>query len=176
MNATRKPWLGTVVGLLTVLLATSAIAAPVVVGSVNPVTQQVTIFQDMLVTTFPDGTPIQHLYGRFDAVTHEFLMVRTGKMADGDCRTDALRLLRLSGNRLALATDKMSYVPWNGTGTIHLLKLCFKGTCQGSCQVLGNPDTPLDPKDYLCWCSNAGECEVAFPEVVTLDELVVQDE
>ena len=176
MNATRKPWLGTAVGLLTVLLATSAIAAPVVVGSVNPVTQQVTIFQDMLVTTFPDGTPIQHLYGRFDAVTHAFLMVRTGKMADGDCRTDALRLLRLSGNRLALATDKVSYVPWNGTGTIHLLKLCFKGTCQGSCQVLGNPDTPLDPKDYLCWCSNAGECEVAFPEVVTLDELVVLNE
>ena len=99
MNATRKPWLGTVVGLLTVLLATSAIAAPVVVGSVNPVTHQVTIFQDMLVTTFPDGTPIQHIYGRFDTVTHEFLMVRTGKMADGDCRTDALRLLRLSGNR-----------------------------------------------------------------------------
>ncbi len=144
MNATRKPWLGTAVGLLTVLLATNAMAAPVVVGSVNPVTQQVTIFQDLLVTTFPDGTPIQHIYGRFDTVTHAFLMVRTGKMADGDCRTDALRLLRLSANRLALATDKVSSVPWNGTGTIHLLKLCFKGTCQGSCQVLGNPDTPLD--------------------------------
>ena len=141
MNATRKPWLGTAVGLLTVLLATSAMAAPVVVGSVNPVTQQVTIFQDMLVTTFPDGTPIQYIYGRFDAVTHEFLMVRTGKMADGDCRTDALRLLRLSRNRLALATDKVSYVPWNGTGTIRLLKECLKGTCQGSCQVLVNQDT-----------------------------------
>ena len=126
MNATRKPGLGTAVGLLTVLLATSALAAPIVVGSVHPVTHQVTIFQDMLVTTFADGTPIQHLYGRFDAVTHEFLLVRTGKMADGDCRTEALRLLRLAGNRLALATDKVSSVPWNGTGTIRLLKLCFR--------------------------------------------------
>jgi hypothetical protein len=49
-------------------------------------------------------------------------------------------------------------------------------TCQGSCQVLGNPETPLDLQDYLCWCSNAGACDVAFPEVVTLDELVVQNE
>lgn len=176
MNATRKPGLGTTVGLLTVLLATSALAAPIVVGSVHPVTHQVTIFQDMLVTTFADGTPIQHLYGRFDAVTREFLLVRTGKMAAGDCRTEALRLLRLSGNRLALATNTVSSVPWNGTGTIRLLKLCFKGTCQGSCQVLGNPETPLDLQDYLCWCSNAGACDVAFPEVVTLDELVVQNE
>jgi hypothetical protein len=136
----------------------------------------VTIFQDMLVTTFADGTPIQHLYGRFDAVTHAFLLVRTGKMANGDCRTEALRLLRLAGNRLALATNTGSSVPWNGTGTIRLLKLCFKGTCQGSCQVLGNPETPLDLQDYLCWCSNAGACDVAFPEVVTLDELVVQHE
>lgn len=158
-------------------LNASAIAAPVVVGSVNPVTQQVTIFQDLLVTTFPDGTPIQHIYGRFDAVTHEFIMVRTGKMAAGDCRTDALRLLRLSRNRLALATDKLSNVAWNGMGTIHLFKECFGSNCQGSCQVVGNPDTPLDLKDSICRCSGAGECqEGLLPVDVTLDEVVWQDE
>jgi hypothetical protein len=156
-------------------LNASAIAAPVVVGSVNPVTQQVTIFQDLLVTTFPDGTPIQHIYGRFDAVPHEFIMVRTGKMANGDCRTDALRLLRLSRNRLALAIDQVSNVPWNGMGTIHLLTQCLSGTCHGSCEVLDNPDTPQDLNDYICHCLN-GECQSILPEVVTQDQLVLQEE
>src|SRR5260370_27284033 len=136
MNETRNPWQGAAGCLLAVLLATSATAARVVVGSVNPATQQVTIFQDLLVVAFPDGTPIQHIYGRFDAVTQEFVMVRAGHTAAGGCHTDAFRLLRLSGNRLALAAERIPYVPWNGTGAIPTLKHCLGGTCHGTCQVL----------------------------------------
>jgi hypothetical protein len=157
-------------------MATSAAAAPVVVGSVNPATEQVTIFQDILVSSFPDGTPIQHIYGRFNAVSHEFLMVRAGKTLEGVCQTDAFRLLRISGNRLALAADQLTHVPWNGTGSIQTLKLCYGGTCHGWCQVLGDPDTPLDLTDYLCHCSNAtGDCEAALPELRTPGDIVVLD-
>jgi hypothetical protein len=160
MNTTRKYWLGAAALLLAALISTNAAAAPVVVGSVNPATNHVTIFQDLLVPSFPDGTPIQHLYGRFDAGAHEFLLVRAGKTAAGGCRTDAFRLLRLSGNRLALALDSLTPIPWDGAGVIRPLKLCFSGTCQGWCQVLGNPDTPLDPTDYLCQCADGpGACE-----------------
>src|SRR5262245_17466716 len=118
MNTTMKPWVGAAALLLAALLSTNAIAAPVVVGSVKPATKQVTIFQDLLVSSFPDGTPIQHLYGRFDDGSHEFLLVRAGKTSEGGCRTDAFWLLRIAGNRLALALDSVTHVPWDGTGVI----------------------------------------------------------
>jgi hypothetical protein len=61
MNTTMKHWVGATALLLTALMSTSAAAAPMVVGSVNPATKQVTIFQDLLVSSFSDGTPIQHM-------------------------------------------------------------------------------------------------------------------
>lgn len=175
MNATMKHWFGAAALLLAALVATSAAAAPVVVGSVNPATTQVTIFQDLLVSSFPDGTPIRHIYGRFDDVSHEFLMVRAGKTAEGDCRTDAFRLLRIPGNRLALALDSLTPVPWDGVGTIRPLKRCFSDTCQGWCQVLGNPDTPFDLTDYVCQCAGGpGACEPALLNGYQAKDIVVQ--
>lgn len=175
MNTTRKHWVGATALLLTALMSTSAAAAPVVVGSVNPATKQVTIFQDLLVSSFSDGMPIRHMYGRFDDVTHEFLMVRAGKTAEGGCQTDAFRLLRIPGNRLALALDSLTPVLWDGAGTIRPLKRCFSGTCQGWCQVLGNPDTPLDLTDYVCHCANgSGACEPALPDGYQAKDIVVQ--
>ena len=56
MNTTLKHWCGAAALLLAALTATHAAAAPVVVGSVNPATRHVTIFQDLLVSSFPDGT------------------------------------------------------------------------------------------------------------------------
>jgi len=141
------------------LISRHAGAAPVVVGSVNPDTKQVTIFQDFLVKQFLDETPILNTYGASNENSKSFIMVRAGKTAAGSCQTDAFKLVRLSGNRLALTESPMTEKPWNGVGTVLEIKKCFSGSCQGSCQVLGDPATPLDPNDYICHCSSGQQCE-----------------
>ena len=172
MNTTLKHWCGAAALLLAALTSANAAAAPVVVGSVNPATQQVTIFQDLLASSFPDGTPIQHMYGRFDAVAREFVLVRAGKTSVGGCRTDAFRLLRIPNNRLALALDSLTPVLWDGNGVIRPLKLCFSETYQGWCQVLGNPETPLDLTDYVCRCADGpGACEPALLNGYRLEDI-----
>jgi hypothetical protein len=160
--------------LAAALVSHNANAGPVVVGSINPDTRQVTIFQDLLVKKFQDGTPIHNIYGRFFDTSKEFIMVRAGKSADGGCQTDAFRLVRITGNRLAIADDKLNR-PWDGVGTVITIKKCFSGSCSGSCQVLGNPDTP-DPYDYICHCSSAsGPCENTMNALHTLDDIVWQE-
>lgn len=163
MKTILKHALGFAALLLAVSLSAGANAAPVVVGSVNPDTKQVTIFQDLLVKQFQDGTPIANFYGKFEESAQEFIMVRAGKSAAGNCQTDAFRLVRLSGNRLAVARDGLTRVPWNGIGTVHTLRRCLSETCSGNCQALGDPDTPLDLTDYYCLCTSAsGNCEATF--------------
>lgn len=163
MKTIVKHALGLAALLLAVSLSAGASAAPVVVGSVNPDTKQVTIFQDLLVKQFQDGTPIANIYGRFDQAAQEFVMLRAGKSAAGTCQTDAFRLVRLSGNRLAIARDSLTATPWNGFGTVHTLKRCLSETCSGNCQALGDPDTPFDLTDYYCLCTSAsGNCEATL--------------
>ena len=151
-----------------------AIAAPVVVGSVNPDTKQITIFKDLLVNKFLDGTPILNFYGSFDETSKEYIMVRAGKAPDGTCQTDAFRLVRIPGNRLAIARDNLTHAPWHGNGSIYTLKTCFSTTCSGSCQVLGVPETP-DLTDYECFCSSgSGQCEATFDVLHKHDDIVWQ--
>jgi hypothetical protein len=174
MHTTIRHWLSAAALMLAVLMSTNVTAAPVVVGSINPATRQITIFQDILVSSFQDGTPIHHIYGNFNDISNGFLMIRAGKTSEGVCQTDVFRLLRLSGNRLALAADSLTEVPWDGTGSIRPIKLCFSGTCHGNCQILGVPET-IDLNDYKCHCSTAtGQCQAALPEWHPIDDIVLQ--
>ena len=171
-KALAKPWLAVIIVVGT-LLSSAGNAAPVVVGSVNPDTREVTIFQDLLVKKFQDGTPIQNFYGRYYEKSKEFLMVRTGKSAEGNCESDAFKLVRIPGNRLAVA-DELNR-PWNGSGMVINIKKCFSVSCSGSCRVVGNPDT-WDPYDYLCECSSAsGPCEATLSLPHKYDDIVWQE-
>ncbi len=173
LGAKTKRWIGIVVFGMVALISNNVSAAPVVVGSVNPDTMEVTIFKDLLVKKFQDGTPINNIYGRYFNKTKEFLMVRAGKSAEGYCQTDAFRLVPLTGNRLAIAAENPN-LPWDGIGKIITIKKCFSGSCSGYCQVLGNPDT-IDTDDYICNCTSAsGPCENTLNQFYKLDEIVWQ--
>jgi hypothetical protein len=163
MKSVLKSIFGLYVLALAISPATAATPGPVVVGSVNPVTNQVTIFEDLLVKTFQDGTPIQHFHGRFDEALKQYLMVRSGRSEMGKCQTEAFRLLRVSGNRLAIALDGITDIPWNGLGQIRPFRDCFSSTCSGWCRLLGDASTPYDLTDTYCECRNAsGECETGL--------------
>ena len=163
MKATLKPALGLAALFLSAWLPLGASAEPVVVGSVNPASLQVTIFKDLLVDKFQDGTPILDVYGRYEEAEKVFVMIRAGKSADGLCQTDAFRLVRISGNRLAIAADHRTQAPWHGFEAVPTLRRCLSATCSGSCRALGDPDTPQDLTDYYCECTSAsGPCEPAF--------------
>jgi hypothetical protein len=97
--AQRIKW-GIAFGVLLVTLgATTTNAAPaVVVGSVNPVTNRVTIFEDLMVKTFADGGIIQHFHGGYGTGSRAYFLVRAGKSATGGCRTEFFRLVRIENN------------------------------------------------------------------------------
>ena len=164
---------------IILLMSINANAAPVVVGSVNPETKQVLIFQDFLVKQFLDGTPILNTYGAYDENSKSFIMVRAGKTASGACQTDAFKLVRLTGNRLALTESVLNTKPWNGVGSILQIKKCFSNTCQGSCQVLGDTSTPFDLDDYICQCSSSGsssqKCEEGLVQLHDYNDIVWQE-
>jgi len=173
MKATLKLGLGITVLMLITSIAASALAAPVVVGSVNPDTKQVTIFNDLLVREFQDGTPISRIYGGFKEITNDFIMVRAGKSHSRVCQTDTFRLVRISGNRLAIAANEFGRVAWNGIDDVPTLKRCFSETCSGFCQVLGDPSTS-HATDYQCQCSSAnGFCESGLNALHKLEDILV---
>jgi hypothetical protein len=87
-------------------------ADPVVVGSVEPQSMRVTIFEDLLVKRFADGSAISRLYGKYDAVSKGFQFLRAGKLANGACRTEVFDLVRLPGNRLAIASPTDARIAW----------------------------------------------------------------
>ena len=153
---------GVVFGVLLVALgAATTNAAPVVVGSVNPITNRVTIFEDLMVKNFADGGPIQHFLGGYGSISKAYFLMRAGKSATGGCRTEFFRLVRLENNRLAIADPSISSMPWNP----HILQKMFATfDCTSSdclfCES-GNPNDPLgaDP-DSGCACSEntGGSC------------------
>lgn len=153
--------------LLLMLAAGSAHAAPVVVGSVNPVTQRPTIFEDLMVKTFADGTSIERLYGGYSTTWKAYFLVRAGKVGTG-CRTEVFRLVRLSGNRLAIADAARPSTAWNPRNILTKIYATFDCTSTDCLNcVTGNPDDPLgaDPSSG-CACDitfGSGTCETHKP-------------
>ena len=157
-------------GLLFIALgATSASAAPVVVGSVNPLTNRVTIFEDLMVKTFADGGMIHHFHGGYGAGSGTYFLMRAGKTAAGGCRTEFFRLVRIANNRLAIADSSNPLVAWNPQ---IISKMFATFDCTSSdclfCES-GNQNDPLgtDP-DSGCACNQgtgsfAGTCTSARP-------------
>lgn len=77
---------------MTALAVPSSFAADVVIGSVNPVTGQPTLFTDLLKTRFPDGGPITHLYlaARGGDASNGYALVRAGTLFSGACHSEAI--------------------------------------------------------------------------------------
>ena len=133
----------------------TAESAPVLIGSVNPTTRAITIFQDLLVDQFLDGGPIQHLYGQHDK-SKGFFLVRAGKSVTGECVTETFKLTRLSNNGLVLAS-RFSPV-WDYIGFLRPTLRCTSPTCTG-CIPHQTTATSLAPS---CECgSGVGLCDVA---------------
>jgi hypothetical protein len=167
-TAQKLKWVAVCGVLLTAVGATSASAAPVVVGSVNPVTNRVTIFEDLMVKTFADGGIIQHFYGGYGNESGAYFLVRAGKTATGGCRTEVFRLVRISGNRVAIADPANPSIAWNPQ--IHVMMFatfdCTSPTC-GFCET-GNPNDPLGTSPQSgCACDqssgSSGRCEKVKP-------------
>jgi hypothetical protein len=171
--AQKLKW-GVAVGMLFAALgATSASAAPVIVGSVNPQTNRVTIFEDLMVKTFSDGGRIQYFHGGYSTGSGAYFLVRAGKSASGGCRTEVFTLVRLANNRLAIADSSDASKPWNPLiiPTMFATFDCTSSDCLFC--VSGNQEDPLgtDP-DSGCACdqgtgSFAGKCDKIRPGTFT---------
>ena len=166
--AQKLKW-GVALGLLLAALGSTASAAPVVVGSVNPQTNRVTIFEDLMVKTFSDGGRIQYFHGGYGAESRSYFLVRAGKSASGGCRTEVFRLVRLANNRLAIADSSNPSIAWNPQILSNMFATfdCTSSDCLFC--VSGNQDDPLgsDPESG-CACdqgtgSFAGKCESVRP-------------
>ena len=156
---------GVVFGVLLVSTAAATTnAAPVVVGSVNPITNRVNIFEDLMVKTFADGGQIQHFLGGYGSVSKAYFLMRAGKTATGGCRTEFFRLVRLENNRLAIADPDNFAAPWNP----HILQKMFATFDCTSTDCLfcesGNPNDPMgaDPNSG-CACTDGGSCQKVAP-------------
>jgi hypothetical protein len=84
----------------------------VIVGSVDPQSKQVTVFESLLSRKFADGGAVTRIYGGYSAKSNKYHLVRAGKSASGSCLTEVFQLARLSGNRLALAVSPSGQA-WN---------------------------------------------------------------
>ena len=103
-----------ILSLATMGLAGVAAAAPnvVIVGSVDPQSKQVTVFEGLLSHQFADGGPVLRIYGGYGAASEKYHLVRAGKTLNGACMTEVFQLARVSGNRLALAVSTTGQI-WN---------------------------------------------------------------
>jgi hypothetical protein len=155
--------------LLAAFGATSASAAPVVVGSVNPQTNRVTIFEDLMVKTFSDGGRILYFHGGYGAGSGTYFLVRMGKSASGGCRTEVFRLVKLANNRLAIADSSNPLTAWNPQILSNMFATfdCTSTDCLFC--VSGDQNDPLgsDPQSG-CACdqgtgSFAGTCTSVRP-------------
>jgi hypothetical protein len=150
-----------------ILLCSISGAAPaseppdmVVVGSVDPLTNRVSVFEDLLVKKFLDGGKIHRLYGGYDVKQKAYYFVRAGKNAQGRCLTEVFALTRVSGNRLAIA-DESGLSAWN---PVILQKHgptfdCVSVDCF-SCEPGGIPQFGEQPE---CGCSDGGRCNAVKP-------------
>jgi hypothetical protein len=124
------------------------------IGSVNPTTREISIFRDLLVDRFPDGGPIQHLYGQYDA-TKGFFLVRAGKSASGACVTETFKLTRLANNGLVLASE---FSPvWDYIGFLNPTLWCSSPTCSG---CIPHQTTGASPQPSCQCASGTGQCSV----------------
>lgn len=149
--------------LATVVGSANAASDGVVLGSVDPFTKRVTVFQDLMVQNFRDGGPIQRFYGGFSSASDAFFMVRAGKTATGACLTEVFRLARISGNRLALAVS--SGQVWN-SNIISVMAPTFD--CTSSDCLFCEPAIPAFGEEPSCECNQgtgpfAGTCDTARP-------------
>ncbi len=148
--------------LVSLAAVSNANAAPdiVVIGSVDPMTNRVTMFEDLLIKQFLDGGAIHRLYGRYDIKSKSYYFVRAGKTTNGDCLTEVFNLVRVAGNRLALA-ESDGLTAWR---PIILQKLgptfdCTSMDCF-SCEPGGIPQFGEKPE---CGCSDGGRCDATRP-------------
>jgi hypothetical protein len=159
-HATRtlKRWAILSGAIFVTLVATTANAAPVVVGSVDPLTKRVTVFEDLLVKTFADGTPILNLYGKYNSASKDYFLIRAGTNATGGCRTEAFQLVKIAGNRLAIASSSNPSIAWNPTLIPSKMFATFDCT-SSDCLFCEASDTsdPLggDPNND-CACTQTG--------------------
>jgi len=150
------------------LSAPAAFAQTVVVGSVDPLTQRVTIFQDILISSFADGTPITRMWGKVNGISNGFQWLRAGKTATGACRTEVFTLVRISGNRLAVATSVGGVLqPWDPRRIPQKMFATFDCTST-SCFACdsGNPADPMGTSPNSgCVCSDgaSGQCQQTAP-------------
>jgi hypothetical protein len=157
---------------LSVALPALAIAQPVVVGSVNPTTQRITIFEDILVSTFADGTPITRMWGKSNGstngISNGFQWLRAGRTLAGECRTEVFTLVRISGNRLAVAVSVNGVLtPWDPRRIPQKMFATFDCTST-SCFACdsGNPSDPMGTNPNSgCICSDgaSGQCTKTAP-------------
>jgi hypothetical protein len=166
-----RPWvMACSLGLLG-LAAASAGAAPVVVGSVNPVTKRITVFEDLMVKTFADGTAIQHFHGGYSTPSKAYFLVRSGQAAKRGCHTEVFRLVRISGNRVAIADTANPMVAWNPKGILTNMYATFDCTSTDCMNCLtGDPvNDPLgaDLDNPGCACEPngvfTGTCNTSKP-------------
>jgi len=149
------------------LAAPAAFAQHVVVGSVDPATQRVTIFQDILVSSFADGTPITRMWGKVNSVSNGFQWLSAGRTAAGACRTEVFTLVRLAGNRLAVAVSVNGLLkPWDPRQIPQKMFATFDCTST-SCAACdsGNPNDPMGTNPNSgCACNDGGgQCQQTAP-------------
>lgn len=151
--------------------APAVFAQPVVVGSINPVTQRITIFEDILVTSFADGTPITRMWGKSNGstngISNGFQWLRAGKTASGACRTEVFTLVRISGNRLVVAASVNGVLtPWDVRYIPQKMFAAFDCTSTDcvACDS-GNPADPMgtDPNSGCACSAGGGQCQQTKP-------------
>lgn len=165
-----------VLTLATIGFAGGAAAAPsvVIVGSVDPQSKQVTVFEGLLSRQFADGGPVLRIYGGYSARSKKHHLVRAGKTINGACMTEVFQLARLSGNRLALAVPTTGQA-WNPN---RLQQLGVTFDCTSSSCFICTPDhgipefgeepgctcgTPTDSDPYPDDGILTGTCSAARP-------------
>lgn len=122
--------------------ATLALAAPdaqadgpagITIGYVNPQTGQTQLLDGILKRQFVDGGPIKRFAVRLMADGYN--LIRTGKDAQGHCRTEALRL-SVSGNQLKFVRPTWFFV-------------CDSDTCDDANPDLYVPAGPNGEEGYV---------------------------
>lgn len=148
-------------------------AANAVVGSVNPETGEATVYQNRMVQQFQDGTPIKNIYARYFASSQRYLLIRSGKSADGACQTEAFALILLPNHHLVIA-DTLDN-PWDGVDRIVSLKKCLSQSCSGACRVIDDGPGSLDADKYDCQCTGSGKCLEALNPWFKLDDILDEE-
>jgi hypothetical protein len=125
----------------------SASAGQLWVGTRNPVTGQITVRNEVLKQTFPNGAPVgsysirEVTDGLFE-ISNGFLLIRRTAAGVGTCQTEATPVIMIAG-RLYLDMDAAVHV------VLHCANPDFP-TCT-SCKV------ERDLEGYFCACVNNGD-------------------